>query len=122
MSEILNPQGLVLRKLATIVALDLCLEHVETIATEYRSDYIKNFDKHIRTTARYKTNKCKNVLVSSNTLRNELIKELKPTAGGVEVIDNTVAHYTDLFFEIISMEPNHQDRVKGLIKSLRKLS
>lgn len=116
-----NAEGLVLRKLATIVALDLCLEHVEVIHTEYHQDYVKNFDKRIRTSARYKANKCQKSLDAAQTLRSELLKELKPTNVGLEMIQSTVEHYTGLFYDIISMEPKDQDSVKGLIKKLKKV-
>lgn len=119
--EIMNVEPIVLRKITAVIAYDMCIEQLDAELSEYREEATRHPDKPVRDIARYRMNKCQKTLDMISSLRSDVYRELKPTKIGVHVFNGAVNHYSDLLFDIVNLEIKNQDRVKGLIKKLKKL-
>lgn len=117
----MDVEPLVLRKITAVIAYDLCIEQLGAEHTEYKEEATRHPDKPVRKIATYRMNKCQKALDTIHSLRDDIYKELKPTNVGEDIFNGAVNHYSDLLFDIVNLEIKDQDRVKGLIKKLKKL-
>ena len=103
-------------KMGTIITLDMNIDHLQAVATEYREQASKK-DK----TAKYNLNRCEEAIKTNLIIRKSIYRELKPvTQESDQLLDNVIEENSNLFYDIISLDYKDQHRIKSLIKKIKK--
>jgi len=109
--------------LGVLIVADMAKDQYAAMSSEYneQAKRTKVEDKVGKKNALYAYNKCEDARKANQAVMNVVYKDIKAEfKEGEEVINKVVEDLGNLFYDIVSLSPTNQTRVRNLIAKIKK--